>query len=464
MGCYVDRSQSQDCVGIGDTVYSTAGRTRIKITLAGYLVYLFDIWVGDLSGQEAILGMDFMVPAGIRLDLADGSLCLPDEVRIQLSGRRQLYNDKARIVRLDQHLQIDVGDSMEVPMRRQTTDQDSLWVTRGDRWVPTVSRGPGKTLYLTIANIGERKLILQGDERIAMWLARDRVPRLQGFVTAGSRRYLEWQNLALQATTDAKVSEKYQHPEQPDLPAVERPTYPTPRAILRKSNPGSDRRLRSGEQRFVQPVQVAVGLPDPEAEVGDSTPTPQNGDLESTTSPDLGGQRVDGAVDESESQSMMGATSDSKEGRKEVEEPTPEATPSDPTPGGTTAEVAVPVEDEQVCYHEGGDLRAEEVESGVAVLPEVTQSTEDVTIEDIQVGDPTVNSAEEINRLRWLIWRRRHLLIGKGNALPPAARGIVCDIDVGGAKPIAQRVRKVAPQFREKLSDLIKGLLLELES
>ncbi|KAE8963213.1 hypothetical protein PR001_g29447 [Phytophthora rubi] len=156
---------------------------------------------------------------------------------------------------------------------------------------------------------------------------------------------------------------------------------------------------------------------------------------------------------------MMGATSDSEEGREEVEEPTPEAVPSDPTTGGTTAEVVIQVEDEQVCYHEGGDLRAEEVESGMAVLPEVTQSTEDVMIEDIQVGDPTVNSAEEINRLRQLIWRHRRLLIGKGNALPPAARGIVCDIDVGGAKPIAQRVRKVAPQFREKLSDLIKGLL-----
>ncbi|POM73861.1 Reverse transcriptase [Phytophthora palmivora] len=44
-----------------------------------YMVYYFDAWVGSLSGQEAILGMDFMVPAGIRLDLADGTLCLPDE-------------------------------------------------------------------------------------------------------------------------------------------------------------------------------------------------------------------------------------------------------------------------------------------------------------------------------------------------------------------------------------------------
>ena len=49
--------------------------------------------------------------------------------------------------------------------------------------------------------------------------------------------------------------------------------------------------------------------------------------------------------------------------------------------------------------------------------------------------------------------------MGKGNALPPAARGAICDIDVGNASPIAQRVRAVAPQFREKLADLIKGLI-----
>ncbi|GMF47149.1 unnamed protein product [Phytophthora fragariaefolia] len=49
--------------------------------------------------------------------------------------------------------------------------------------------------------------------------------------------------------------------------------------------------------------------------------------------------------------------------------------------------------------------------------------------------------------------------MGKGNDLPPAAVGAVCDIDVGGAAPVTQRVRRIAPQFREKLSDLIKSLL-----
>ncbi|OWY97142.1 reverse transcriptase [Phytophthora megakarya] len=71
------------------------------------------------------------------------------------------------------------------------------------------------------------------------------------------------------------------------------------------------------------------------------------------------------------------------------------------------------------------DLYAEDVEGQMAVLPEVPVTTED-------------------------IWKFQHLLIGKGNALPPAARGDVFDIDVGGARPIA---------LKEKLADLIKGLL-----
>ncbi|ETO58843.1 hypothetical protein F444_22772 [Phytophthora nicotianae P1976] len=35
-----------------------------------------------MTGQNAILGMDFMVPVGICLDLVDGTMRLPDEIRI----------------------------------------------------------------------------------------------------------------------------------------------------------------------------------------------------------------------------------------------------------------------------------------------------------------------------------------------------------------------------------------------
>ena len=80
--CMIDESQTQECVDIWENAYMTIGRTKIKITLDGSLVYYFYVWVGDQVGQEALLGIDFMVPAGIRLYLANGTLCLPDEFRI----------------------------------------------------------------------------------------------------------------------------------------------------------------------------------------------------------------------------------------------------------------------------------------------------------------------------------------------------------------------------------------------
>ncbi|POM70816.1 Reverse transcriptase [Phytophthora palmivora] len=118
-----------------------------------------------------------------------------------------------------------------------------------------------------------------------------------------------------------------------------------------------------------------------------------------------------------------------------------------------------PTMDDEVCIKEGGSLFAEDMEDQTAVLPEVTATTEEVKIEDLQIGDAKINTQEEIERLVQIIWKRKHLLIGKGNALPPAAKGVTCDVDVGNAKPIAQRCRKVAEQFREKLYQLIKGLL-----
>ena len=103
VSCQIDGSERQECIGIGESVYTTEGRTRIKITLNGNLVYIFKVWVGTMVGQDEILGMDFMVPSGVRFELADGTLCLPDEVRVQLSGRRTLYDARVSDVRLGQY-------------------------------------------------------------------------------------------------------------------------------------------------------------------------------------------------------------------------------------------------------------------------------------------------------------------------------------------------------------------------
>ncbi|POM76150.1 Hypothetical protein PHPALM_6650 [Phytophthora palmivora] len=180
-----------------------------------------------------------------------------------------------------------------------------------------------------------------------MWLSGDRIPRIPGYVSVGSRRYAEWQNLAYQATAD-EISEAGTN-EQIIEPAV--------------------------ELKAIQYVKIAGN--------GDASPP----SIECTSD--------QGKINRANSNNL----------RTKV-----------------TADIGDPTMEDEVCIKEGGNLFADDVEDQMA---------------------------EEIERLAQIIWKRKHLLIGKGNALSPAAKGVVCDIDVGNAKPVAQRCRKVAVQFRE---------------
>ncbi|OWY91433.1 Eukaryotic/viral aspartic protease [Phytophthora megakarya] len=43
VGCQIDTSVTQECVGIRDGTYFTVGKTRVKVTLAGNMVYYMDL-------------------------------------------------------------------------------------------------------------------------------------------------------------------------------------------------------------------------------------------------------------------------------------------------------------------------------------------------------------------------------------------------------------------------------------
>lgn len=146
--------------------------------------------------------MDFMVPAGIRLDLADGTLCLPDEVRIGLAGRKPLYRTTIQAINLnDQYVVIPVGKPTEVRVG-VAPPKAKLWVRRDVEWVPTVTNGPGRITYLQLTNLCDREVILRWGTPLGMWMMPDAIPRSQGYVSVGSRKYREWQTLAFEATTD----------------------------------------------------------------------------------------------------------------------------------------------------------------------------------------------------------------------------------------------------------------------
>ena len=88
------------------------------------------MWVDDQVGQKAILGMDSMLPAVIRLDLADGTLVLPDEMRIHLAGRRPLYGLSMQPIVIPlQHVVLPVGRSTEIRIGNIELNA-KLWVRR----------------------------------------------------------------------------------------------------------------------------------------------------------------------------------------------------------------------------------------------------------------------------------------------------------------------------------------------
>ncbi|GMF21909.1 unnamed protein product [Phytophthora lilii] len=199
------------------------------------------------------------------------------------------------MLRLDQHMQIQVGESVELPLSLRASEHEKLWLTRGDRWVPTVVSGPGKTRYLQITNVSEKKLVLQRDERIGIGLAGDHTTNPTAVVKGVS-------------------------------------TIDTPDTNAAKTGSRSA---------------------DPQDSSSDSSSADQGKDMYSEPDP----------------VNQMG--------------------PPDPDPEA----------DQQICYHESGDLYAEDVQDEMAVLLEVTLTTDEVTIEDIQVGDPEINAPEQIDRL-----------------------------------------------------------------
>uniref|UniRef100_M4C0Z0 Uncharacterized protein n=1 Tax=Hyaloperonospora arabidopsidis (strain Emoy2) TaxID=559515 RepID=M4C0Z0_HYAAE len=70
---------------IGKSKVFTTSRATVKINLEWEVVYEFEVRImPHHAGVDLILGTDFMIPAGIRLDLFNATAKLPDEIAIPL--------------------------------------------------------------------------------------------------------------------------------------------------------------------------------------------------------------------------------------------------------------------------------------------------------------------------------------------------------------------------------------------
>ncbi|KAJ0411926.1 hypothetical protein ATCC90586_009883 [Pythium insidiosum] len=361
--------------------FLTDRKATVKITLARELVYELKLWVGKLGGMQAILGTDFMAPAGVRLDLAEGAACMPDEIRLRFEGRRPVYSDKVEQERLTSDTFLMPGQSIVVKCRASGRLGKTLWVARGDNWVTTAVLGDNNLpTACKVTNVSRYPTAVPTQTIVGLWLAPLAAPQRPRFVSLGSKRYAEWKTLVYEAEPEPELEARRQAAAEAYLasqpPVVSRPAYPQPKAILKREKPCASR--PGGEGSPQQPMERELDAPEANSEA-----------------------KV----------AILQAAS--------------------------VAEVALDQRElaEPVYIHEGSDLSAEDVERQVAMIPE-TPPEEEPTIDDVQVGQGEgYLTPEQVNRVKNIVWKRRHLCMGKGNAKPAAAKDVWCDIDVGDARP-----------------------------
>ncbi|OWZ10371.1 reverse transcriptase [Phytophthora megakarya] len=111
-----------------------------------------------------------------------------------------------------------------------------------------------------------------------------------------------------------------------------------------------------------------------------------------------------------------------------------------------------------VYIHEGSELMSQ-LRDNLMMLPNLSDLTPECDISKADVGIPGRTTPAEEEQLRTVLRRHSKIFLGDGNAAPTPARGVVFDIDVGGAKPVALRPRSIIPKVEMKVYELVKKLL-----
>ncbi|GMF66450.1 unnamed protein product [Phytophthora lilii] len=134
-----------DVQGIGKDKVYTDERAVIKLTLGWELVYEFEVWImPHFAGVDVILGTDFMMPAGVRLDLFRSTMQNPDEVVVPLIKAQREVDELPTGKHVPggptEALDVPPGEVVEFKLQRNqpSSETHQLWVRRSSTLIPTV--------------------------------------------------------------------------------------------------------------------------------------------------------------------------------------------------------------------------------------------------------------------------------------------------------------------------------------
>ncbi|POM63286.1 LOW QUALITY PROTEIN: hypothetical protein PHPALM_27416 [Phytophthora palmivora] len=247
---YASRDQQIDIQGIGKDKVSTSHKALVKVTLSWEVVYEFEVWImPHHAGVDLILGTDFMIPAGIRLDLYNSAAKLPDEVVVPLLRSLKDTDDQTYGLQTSdgptEAVCLSDRAKAEFKLRCKQCRQPSeltheFWVRRTDDWIPTIvmnAKGKATKVYLTSTR--PTSVWCPAHFPVVIWLPHGKLPP-EGYVRLNSAKYRDWQYrdwqvLAYESAIDKDLLYKEQElyadwlSRQP--PAVERKPYHWPKGV-----------------------------------------------------------------------------------------------------------------------------------------------------------------------------------------------------------------------------------------
>ncbi|POM57488.1 Hypothetical protein PHPALM_37995, partial [Phytophthora palmivora] len=462
--------RSLEVRGINPGVLETRRRAFVKITLGWERVYEFEMWIMNHSaGVDVVLGTDFMIPAGVRLDLFHGTARLPDEVMVPLIKSLSAADDEPYGTQVvggpteDLYIPVMSGESFGL----SANDPLETLTKFGSDGRRDSSRRRGHPTWIRLMNVTSKVANCSQHDSVVLWVPIGKLPRDPGYVCLRSNKYKEWQILAYAESRDETLFEREREvyecwlAEQP--PAVERREYPTPRNILSLETP----RIRV-QPKGLNRVDTCRGV-----ETHDTSAREWRRVFEqaqrrfSTRATDdaLCTESPNGVA--SENTDAAGQVRDEPDDRA-VHTPCPT---EDPECILTAAYVAAMHEiaagvvsgrdtvENGVSEHLANDIELTDYAQELAFLPDLTE----VTVTALDYTGPNVQNKDldvgQQQKLVDVLKRHEKIMISSGNALPPPAYGVVCDIDVQGHAPIKQRARRTPLRFLGKLYELLKGLL-----
>ncbi|GMF32018.1 unnamed protein product [Phytophthora fragariaefolia] len=360
------------CMEIQDFTKGTMATTKralAKVTLGCNQVYEYELWVMDHgAGVDVVLRTDFMIPAGVLLDLFHTTARLPDEFEIPLIKTQRMADTREECPHVPdgptEVLTIPGHESQDYrPMRQPPTNETyELWVRRTKELIPKVE-----------AELYQR------------WMA-----------------------------------------AQPS--AVERVSHTTPTKILRRQSQSSERSKSDGDTQ----VDCATATTEPSTEMGaevvhqeEARPKPAAHSDRVSEGSEVTQLKLEGAY-------LAAATVSEDWGDRDV----PNAS-----------------------EHPGNDIEFEDYARELAFLPDLPEAAS-TTLDYIgpHIRHPSL-SVEQQERVVKVQKSHERIMISSGNALPPPAYGVVCDIDVQGHPPIKPKAWRIPLRHLKQLYESLKGSL-----